>query len=167
MNSKNLVKSALIAAVYIALTYVFQSTSFGPIQFRVSEVLNLLAFYNSAYIPGITLGCAIANLSSPFGIVDIFVGGFHTLISLIFMSRSKNIYIASLWPAIFSFIIGLEIVILSNSPMSFAPITLSIMLSEFIICSVISIPVYKILEKNNYIKDNILSRNNSVKTFIK
>ena len=49
--------------------------SFGVYQFRISEMLNFLAFYNPKYIIGVTIGCMIANLFSSFGLIDVFVGG--------------------------------------------------------------------------------------------
>ena len=49
------------------------------IQFRVSEMMNFLAFYNKKYLIAVTLGCMIANLFS-FGWIDVFVGGGSTFV---------------------------------------------------------------------------------------
>ena len=54
---------------------------YGYYQFRVSEMMNFLAFYNKKYLIAVTLGCMIANLFS-FGWIDVFVGGGSTFVSL-------------------------------------------------------------------------------------
>ena len=58
--------NAVIAAVYAVLTIGLSPISYGPIQVRLSECMVLLAFYNRKWIPGLTIGCLLANLNSPF-----------------------------------------------------------------------------------------------------
>ena len=62
------VLTALIAAAYVALTYLSASMglAFGQIQFRLSEALNILAAFTPAAIPGLTIGCFLSNITSPF-----------------------------------------------------------------------------------------------------
>ena len=74
---------ALVAALYVALTMTppLNAISYGAYQFRISEMMNFMAFYKPKYIIGVTLGCMIANLFS-FGIIDVFVGGGSTLVFL-------------------------------------------------------------------------------------
>ncbi|HFI0235314.1 queuosine transporter QueT [Streptococcus suis] len=80
-TAKDMAEIALIAAIYVALTLTppLNAMSFGAIQFRLSEMLNFLAFYNRKYIFAVTIGCMISNLIG-FGVIDLFVGGFSTLI---------------------------------------------------------------------------------------
>lgn len=81
LTARDMTDIALVAAIYVALTLTppLNAISFGAIQFRLSEMLNFLAFYNRKYIIGVTIGCMISNLIG-FGIVDLFVGGLSTLI---------------------------------------------------------------------------------------
>lgn len=151
MSAKKLVRISVIASLYAVLTYALPTLAYGPIQFRLSEVMTLLAFVDPFYIFPLTLGCAIANFASPFGIIDVFVGSFGSFITLYAMSRTKNIYLASLWPTLFSFIVGLEIFFLSNEPINFFLITGQIMISQFIVVSIIGVHLFKILFKNEYI----------------
>lgn len=153
MNSKKLSKAALVAAVYVVLTWILPMFSYGPIQFRFSEVLTLLAFYNPIYIFSITIGAAISNLMSPLGIIDVFVGAFHSFLSVYFISKSKNLYVASLFPALFSFIIGAEIIMVSAEKLSFFLITGQIMLSELIIVTIIGVPLIKLVARNNNLSE--------------
>lgn len=151
ISAKRLVRMAVIAALYTVLTYTLPALAYGPIQFRLSEVMTLLAFIDPFYVLPLTLGCAIANIGSPFGIIDIIVGSFASFLALYSMSKTKNIYLASLWPTLFCFIIGLEILFLSKEPINFFLITGQIMLSEFIVVSIIGVTLFKLMGKNNYV----------------
>lgn len=151
MSAKRLARAGIIAALYVVLTYAFPSLAYGPIQFRVSEILTLLAFIDPFYILPLTLGCAIANLGSPFGIIDVIVGTLASFLALFAMSKTKKLFIASLWPTFFSFIIGLEILLLSSEPVNFFIVTGQIMISEFVVVSIIGIPIFKLIEKNDYL----------------
>lgn len=83
---KDLVQVALVAALYVVLTATppLNALSSGLYQFRVSEMLNFLAFYNKKYIWSVTIGCMIAN--TPFinpyslGLPDVLIGGLSTLV---------------------------------------------------------------------------------------
>lgn len=151
MNTNRLVKAGIIAALYVVLTYSLPSLAYGPLQFRFSEILTLLAYIDPFYILPLTLGCAIANIGSPFGIIDVIFGTLASFLALYCMSKTKNIYLASIWPAVFSFIIGLEIFFLSEVPVSFFLVTGQIMLSQLIVVSVIGVPIFKLIEKNDYL----------------
>ena len=153
----NLVKAALIAALYIAATALIAPVSFGPIQFRISEVLNLLAFFNPLYISAVSLGCFIANiLFSPYGLVDALVGTLHTLVSLILIWKTRNLLRASLWPALMSFIVALGIAYASGTMAGFIPLYLYIALSELIIVTVIGVPLMLLLKNSGFIDAYII-----------
>ena len=66
-NVRHLTHSALIAAMYVALTYLqnllIPGSATWAIQFRVSEALCVLALYTPAAIPGLTIGCLLFNIS--------------------------------------------------------------------------------------------------------
>ncbi len=82
MSAKRLARTSAIAALYVVLTLALPAMAYGPIQFRLSEVMTLLAFIDPFYILPISLGCAIANLASPFGIIDVIVGTLASFLSL-------------------------------------------------------------------------------------
>jgi citrulline cluster-linked len=98
LSVRDLVQIAIVAAIYVALTITppLNAISYGAYQFRISEMMNFMAFYNRKYILGVTIGCMIANLYS-FGIIDVFVGGWSTLVFLslgvYLFSRYKNQYL--------------------------------------------------------------------------
>lgn len=142
-----LVKEALIAAIYFTLTVSLGDFSYGPVQFRYTEVLNLLAFFNPLHSIGVTVGVFLSNTMSPLGVYDMVFGTLHTAISLFFISKSRNMLIASFMPTIFSFIIGFELSVLAGFG-GFLPMTGSVMISEFVIMTLIALPLFKLLEKN-------------------
>ncbi|MGE5416067.1 MAG: QueT transporter family protein [Acidobacteriota bacterium] len=81
MNSTTLkiTRAGVIAALYTALTVVFSSVAYGPIQFRPSEALTLLPILFPEAILGVTVGCILSNLLSPVGLPDMIFGPLVTL----------------------------------------------------------------------------------------
>ena len=70
----SLVKAALIAALYIALTLI------NPLSYGAVQLLNNLVVFNKRYIWALTLGCAVANINSSLGVVDMVFGTTETLL---------------------------------------------------------------------------------------
>ena len=87
-RTRYLVRTALIAAAYAAVTILAMQTmqmlAWGPVQFRVSEALTVIAVLTPAAIPGLTLGAVIANgynviVTGPAGLLDVVFGSIATL----------------------------------------------------------------------------------------
>ena len=76
-----LVITGVIAGLYTALTLVLAPISYGLVQCRLSEALTILAAYTPAAIPGLTIGCALANLLGGSYPLDILVGTFATFLA--------------------------------------------------------------------------------------
>ena len=75
-----LAQGAIIAAMYVALTIIFAPISFGAVQVRVAEVLTILPLFTPAAIPGLFIGCIIANGIGGGIILDVVFGSLATLI---------------------------------------------------------------------------------------
>ena len=150
MKTNKLVRGAMVAALYAISTLTLPA--YGALQFRLSEMMTLLAYFNPFYVIPLTIGCAIANIASPFGIIDVIFGSLGSFLALTAMSKTKNIFLASIWPAFFSFIVGLEIMFLSTEPVNFFLVTGQIMLSEFVVVTIIGVPVMKYIMRNEYIE---------------
>ncbi len=168
ISTKRLVTLSLVTAIYVVATLAIAPLSYGPIQFRISEILNLLAFFNPIYGIAITLGCFIANLAT-MNIFDIVFGTLATALSVFFIGKSKNIIIASFYPTVFNaIIVGWVIVgayitgdmlFFINNPTVIDEATLStstanmtylftmftVGLGEFVICTVLGVPLVKYL----------------------
>lgn len=86
MNSKRttfLTQAAVITAIYVVLVFIFQYSSFGPVQFRIAEALTVLPYFTPAAIPGVTLGCFLSAILFGADILDIVFGSLATLIAAI------------------------------------------------------------------------------------
>jgi len=142
-----LVQTALIAAVYAALTIALP-LQYGAVQFRVAEILTLLCFYNRKYIPALILGCFIANLPSELGVIDWVAGTAATAIAVIFMSRVKSIWIAALFPVITNaIIVGAMLTYLFEMPIWVSAGFVA--LGQFAVIVIAGVPLFKlVLEKN-------------------
>ena len=79
-NTLYLVQGAAIAAVYVVLTVVFAPLSFGNVQIRFAEALTVLPYFTPAAIPGLFVGCMIANLFGGAIPADILCGSLATLL---------------------------------------------------------------------------------------
>lgn len=110
MNIRYLTKASLIAAIYIVLVllqvmpFPLASLTFGPIQLRLAEGLTLLPLVESAAVPGLFVGCLLANLLlapySGFGLIDIIGGSLVTLVAAYLTSRMKSKLTAMIPPVL-------------------------------------------------------------------
>lgn len=101
MKSNYLARVGVIAAVYAACTLIallfLGSLAWGPIQFRVSEALCVLALFTPAAIPGLTLGCVIANVmnivisgTGMLGMLDVVFGSLATFAGALFTWKMRR-----------------------------------------------------------------------------
>lgn len=123
MNKKVrfLVQSAVIAALYAALTHcqniLWPAGTTMAIQFRASEALCVLALFTPAAIPGLTLGCFLFNLTSGAALpLDFLVGSLASLLAAgaMWLTRSKTLkgipLFAFLMPGLFNgLLVGWEL----------------------------------------------------------
>lgn len=159
MSIRILLMNAAIGALYAGLTLFLAPLSYGPVQVRLSECMVLLAFYNKRWIPGLVVGCFLANIGSPFGLTDMVVGTFATLIAVCGMRFCRALWQASLVPVFANgIIIGLELAYLAEIPRDAASI-LSVMayigLGEFLAVSIVGTVLMKLLLRNPVLKEYI------------
>ncbi len=81
---RKLTEGALIATLYVVLTLVFAPISFGPLQLRIAEMLTILPLFTPAAIPGLFVGCVLANLLGGAILWDVVFGSIATLIGAFF-----------------------------------------------------------------------------------
>lgn len=147
--TKRLTRTAIIAAIYAVITVAIAPLSYMGVQFRISEILVLLAVFDPLYIGGLTLGCLIANLLGPNGPMDVLFGTLATFISVyaIYLTGKliKNykikLLIASIWPTIFN---GLIIGWMLNKLYGL-PLILSVgevALGELVVITFIGVPLF-------------------------
>ena len=159
-----IITGAIIAAAYAALTYLSNafSLAYGPIQLRLSEFLTILPLFTPAAIPGLTIGCFIANIGS-FNAADLIFGTIATLgaAALTFILKNKTVkglpIFAFLPPIVINaLVIGFEISVFYLTKKGFLYgfliSVLQIGLGELIVCLCFGIPFYLVIKKYKIFK---------------
>src|SRR4030065_1698808 len=95
-----IIRVAMIAAIYVVINIIFASISYGPVQLRIVESLTVLPFIDPSAIIGLFVGCILANILGPVGMVDIIGGSFCTLVAAYLTSKMKNPKLAPLPPVL-------------------------------------------------------------------
>lgn len=142
LSLKRLTRSALFAALYFILSVIVPSISFGPVQFRISEALCVLPALFPEAIIGLTLGCFLTNVFSPFGLLDVVLGTAATLIAafLTFLLR-KRLYIAAIPPVILNALIVPLIWVLNKTDMLYFINMLTVLASQAVIIYALGLPL--------------------------
>jgi uncharacterized membrane protein len=149
-----LFQNALLAAIYAVLTLCLAPLSYGPIQVRISESLTLLAFYDKRWVPGLTVGCFLSNLGSPFGITDMVIGTLATFLGVFPMHWCPNVWVAALLPVISNgLLISGELYYLAALPpdLSLGAAMAYIGLGELLSVAVLGPLVMKVLRKRGIV----------------
>ncbi|KAF1293442.1 QueT transporter family protein [Candidatus Enterococcus leclercqii] len=152
-TTQELTKMALVAALYVAVTFALQPVGYGNIQFRVAEMFNFLALYNKRYVWGVTIGCAIANRASPNGLLDVIVGSVCTFFVLLlcrYLTRKIKdmrikIAVTTVIFAISMFTVAAQLTILFQAPFLFNWLTIGI--GELLSMAIGGIVIYVISKK--------------------
>ncbi len=133
--------AALIAAAYVALTMISAmfGLSSGAVQIRISEALCVLPIFTFAAVPGVTVGCFLANILCGGTVYDIIFGTLATLIAAVITHFIKNPAFSSL-PTIASNAIIIPIVLIASGVGNidlFPYFALTVGLGEVISCGVL------------------------------
>lgn len=99
-TTKDLTLAAVVAALYAALTLALPGPSYGYAQLRVAEALTVLPFLFPATAPGLMVGCLVANLLSPYGMVDVVCGTSATALAAFLTMKMPNKWLAPLPPVL-------------------------------------------------------------------
>lgn len=161
-NIYYLVEGAMIAALYVVLTFtqemLLPGTTSTAVQFRLSEILCILAIFTPSAIWGLTVGTLVSNLLS-VGVLplDIILGTLATFIAVSLAYQFRNIRLFNL-PLLSCFmpvlangiIIGLELeIFFIDGSFHFGSFLLQgglVALGEFGVCVILGLPFYKMLE---------------------
>ncbi|MBO6140917.1 MAG: QueT transporter family protein [Ruminococcus sp.] len=161
-SARRITRIGMAAALYVVVTLIGAPLAYDNIQFRISEALMLLCFYNKDYILSVSIGCLIANIFSTVGMIDTIVGTAATLIAgvLIYLCRKEGstsrLILCSLFPVILNAVfVGAEITNLSKEPVSFWFMAAGVALGEFVCVTVIGTALFKALEKNERVMRSI------------
>ena len=161
ISKKNygLAVGAVIAALYVVLTYaqemIFPTSTSMAVQFRLSEALTMLSIFTPYAIPGLTVGCLLANVVSLGALpVDMIMGTCATFLAVVCMRKTRNIQfkglpiVSALMPAIFNgIIIGAEIeIFFIEGPFNFVSFLTQgglVALGELVVCFTLGLTLVK------------------------
>lgn len=157
MKSNELTKrisyNAIICALYVALVFIFNFMSYESIQVRIAEVLIFIVLINKKYTIGITIGCFIANLIGPYGLVDALIGSFATYLSCVMLSKSKIPWTGIFILPICNILVGLEISYFAGATYEASLIIISFVMLGEIITGILGTLIYKTISKKQNIID--------------
>ena len=150
-----LVQAAMIAALYIVLTLIANALGIASqaIQIRFSEALTILPYFTPAAIPGLYVGCLLANLLSPYGLLDMVVGSGATLLACLLTMRMPSRYLAPLPPVLCNAILVgatiayAEVGFGAGFWTAYALNALSVGIGELVVCYGLGIPLLSALDR--------------------
>ena len=151
IDVKTLTIGGAIAALYVVLTLVANAFGLasGAIQVRLSEALTILPCFTAAAVPGLTVGCILANIITGCALWDVVFGSLATLIGAAgtYLLRKKPLLA---WiPPVLSNAIIVPIVLqkVYGVPDSFWYLMLTVGAGEVIACGILGLLLYKALSK--------------------
>ncbi len=158
IDNRKLAEAGMIAAIYTVATVALSPISFGNVQFRISEALTVLPVFTSAAVPGLTIGCVLANAigvgmgANVAGWLDVLFGSLATLIAAL-LTRAlrdvqfKGIPLLSLLPPVIlnALIVGGELAVVYSLPYWLC--ALEVGAGELGACVVLGIPLIVAMRK--------------------
>lgn len=156
-NIRRLTVAAMIAAVYLVLTMLFYITSFQPMQSRLAEALTVLPYFTPVAIPGLFVGCILANILGGNGIWDVVIGSLSSLLAAYFTykltyNKPKRKWLAPLPAVVINAVsVGIMLSVLNNLPL-FATI-LSVGLGQILACYVLGFPLLLLIERTRKLNE--------------
>jgi uncharacterized membrane protein len=146
-----IIQNGFIAAIYVVLTLTLSPIAFEMIQFRLSELVLLIVFYRKDWSVGLMVGTFIANYLGPFGLSDAMVGTMATSLSLLAMTTTHRLWLASLYPTVINgLLIGLLLSLVNETPFW---INVSwVALGQFVVLTMIGLPLMNLLLRHPYFK---------------
>ena len=148
MDTRKIVRGALIAAIYVLLVYLFAGFSFGIFQFRPAEALTLLPMLYPEAVPALFVAVVLSNILGGLGPWDIFGGSLVTLLAAWITYRYRNTWIAYASPIVLNaLLISLYLRIIFEVPYWLSVVGIGI--SEAISVLGLGIPLVRLLKRRH------------------
>ena len=150
MNIKKMTQAAIIAALYVVLTYLagMLGLASGAIQIRFSEALTILPVFTPAAIPGLFAGCILSNLFTGCALPDIVFGSLATLIGAVFTSKLRKLpYLAPVPPIVANTVIVPFVLLYAYGIKPLWLSFLTVFAGEMISCEILGMLLYLVMKK--------------------
>lgn len=145
-KTRVITQGALIAALYVVLTYVSNmfGLASGVVQVRISEALTVLPAFTFSAVPGLTVGCIAANLLTGAALWDVVFGSFATLLGAVgTYFFGKNKFTAPIFPIVANTaIIPFVLKAVYGVSEGYGFLFLTIFLGELISCGILGVVLY-------------------------
>ena len=150
-NTQKIAFGGVIAALYVVLTLIANAFGLasGAIQVRISEALTILPVFTTSAIPGLTVGCVLANLITGCAPWDVVFGSLATLLGAVgtWLLRKKPL-LAWLPPVISNMaIIPIVLQKVYGVPDAWWYLVLTVGAGEVISCGVLGLLLYHSVKK--------------------
>lgn len=150
-SARTLARAGVIAAMYVALTLIAPFTlSFGALQFRLSEALTLMPVLTAEAVPGLFVGCLLANLLGGGVWFDVVLGSLATLLAALCTRRLRSRpWLAALMPVLFNALIVGPVVYFAyvrgpGEPVNAGVLLFNVLtvgLGELVVCYLLGLPL--------------------------
>lgn len=161
---RQLATAGIIAAIYAGLTLLLPIPQYGAVQLRVAEAMTIFPFLFPEAIPGLAVGCFLANLlGSPY-VLDWVFGTLATLLAALWTSRLRSRWLAPLPPVICNMVIvGAEIAYFATlDGAAFLPAyafnAVTVGLGEAVACFALGLPLLHWLSRVPALRGQALPR---------
>ncbi len=147
-RTKRMLQAALIGTAYCVVTLLLAPISYGPVQFRISEALTVLPALTGMGVPGLIVGCALANIMGPYGLLDVIFGTLATSLAAVgsYLLRKHDLLVP-LPPVICNgLIVGATLHYGYGIPGLWACMGW-VAFGELVVCYGLGIPLLKVLKK--------------------
>ena len=151
MSVRDLARAAIIAAIYALLTIALAPISSGLIQCRVSEAMSVLPYFTFSAVPGLFIGCLLANLLTGAPIYDVVFGSLATLLAAyLTYSLRKRLpkYLAPLPSVVINaLVVGALLTYVYEVGVGYWVAAGYVAIGQAIACFVIGLPLMALLER--------------------
>lgn len=148
MNIRFVTRAAVIAALYVALSFAVQPFASGLVQCRVSEALTVLPYFTGAAVPGLFVGCLLFNLLSGALVYDVVFGSLAALSTLYLRRRGASRYLMPLPSVVLNgVIVGAVLVYAYGVPAAYPIAALSVAAGQAVACYALGLPLMLLLER--------------------
>ncbi len=151
MTVRDLARGAIIAAVYALLTIFLAPISSGLIQCRVAEAMCVLPYFTVAAVPGLFIGCVLANLLTGAPVYDVVFGSLATLLAAFvtyLMRKRAPKWLAPLPSVVINaLVVGALLVYVYEVGVGFWAAAGYVAVGQAVACFALGLPLMKLLER--------------------
>ena len=148
--TRNLALGGMIAALYVVLTYIANllGLASGAIQVRLSEALTILPVFTVSAVPGLTVGCVLANLLTGCAAWDVVFGSLATLIGAVGTRLLKDRPLLAWIPPVLSNAAIVPVILMKvyGVPDAWWYLVLTVGAGEIIACGILGLLLWRSLK---------------------